>query len=94
MRNKTLNGVAYCVTKAQNDALPSMPSASTCIFEPATASAPSAIAIEGNGSIARFEPSGHDSMNGAASVNTARGPRELSKAVGIGSLLPATRMKV
>ena len=55
---------------------------------------PSGTVMEGNGLIPRLEPSGHDSMKGDASVNTARGPRELSKAPGMGSLLPATRMKV
>lgn len=80
--------------KLQNCALPSPPSASISILEPAIASEPSAMVIDENGSIARSEPSGHDSMNGAASVKTARGPSALSKALGIGSLLPATRINV
>ena len=82
------------MTKEQNCALPSPPSAWSSILEPGTASDPSTMVIDGNGSIPRFEPSGHDSMKGDASVKTARGPSELSKALGIGSLLPATRIKV
>ena len=56
--------------------------------------APAAMVIAGNGVIAKFEPSGQEEMNPAASVNTDRIPSGVSNALGTAAALLATRMKV
>jgi hypothetical protein len=60
----------------------------------AAAGAPAAIVSAGKGVMRRFDPEGHDLMNPAARVKTARMPRGVSKGEGTAATLEAVRMNV